>query len=109
MRLDAVVVLNFERTVDLFPQFVENLARRAGDGDVFQMPWPRKIDSKLTLYPAGAESEQRNAIAQANRFAHIIGHENNGASRFRPAALEFVMEQVTSLRVQCGERLIHQQ
>ena len=57
----------------------------------------------------GTESEQNDAIAQANRFADIVRDENDGASGFGPDAFQFVVQQVAGLGVESGERFVHQQ
>ena len=105
----SFVVLNFERAVDLFPQFFENLARRLGDRCILQMAWTRQVDEKLTLDSSRTESKQHHTIAQPDRLAYDVGNEDDGSAGLRPDALQFVVQQIAGLRVQRGEGLIHQQ
>ena len=52
---------------------------------------------------------QHHAISQTHSFAHVVSNENDGAAGFRPDALQFVVQQIASLRVECGEGFVHQQ
>ena len=109
MRLHALVVLGFEGAVNLVAQFIENVTGGAGDGRIFKMSWAGQFDRELALDAAGTEGQKNDAIAEANRFANVVGHENDGASGLAPDALQLVVQQVTSLGVEGGERFVHQQ
>src|SRR6202007_1012613 len=107
-RLHAVVVLGFERLVDLLPQFVKDFAGGASYGRVFEVARAGQRDRELALDAAGTESQENDAIAEANCLSHIVGDEDDGASGFAPDALQFIVQQVASLRVKRGERFVHQ-
>ena len=109
MRLYAFVVFGFEGAVNLVAQFVENFAGGAGDVRIFEMARARQVDGEFALHAAGAEGQKNDAIAEANRFADIVGDEDDGASGLAPDALEFVVQQVASLGVERGEGLVHQE
>src|SRR5579864_2067952 len=69
----------------------------------------RQINGKLRFDAAGPEAEEGNAIAQPYRLADVVRHKNHSPSGFGPDALQFVVQQVASLSVKCGEGLVHQQ
>src|SRR5579863_9829945 len=109
MRLDARAVFGFEGTVNFFAKFIEDFAGGAGYFEIFKMARPRQFNRKLALDAAGPESQKNYAIAQANRLAHVVRDEDDGAPRVAPDALEFGAQQVACLGVERGDRLIHQQ
>src|SRR5581483_5397341 len=109
VRLHSLLILLGERTIDLFAKLAKDLARRGGNIEVFKVPRTRKVDLELAFHAARAEGEQDHAIAEADCFTHVVRDKDNGASGFSPKALEFIMQQVARLRVQGGERLVHQQ
>src|SRR5882672_7939241 len=73
-------ILRFQGLVDFVAQTVENFARGAGDLDFFQMAWAREVHSEFLFDAARPESHQRNAVGEADGFAHVVGHEDDGAS-----------------------------
>ncbi len=72
------------------------------------MAGTRQFDGEFAFHAAGTESEQNDAIAEANGLTDVVRDEDDGASGFAPDALEFVVQQVAGLRVESGERLVHQ-
>src|SRR5512144_311241 len=75
-------ILRFQGLVDFVAQTVEDFARGPGDLDFFEMTRAWKIYREFLLYSAGPESHQRNAVAEADCFAHVVGYEDHRASGF---------------------------
>src|ERR1700758_4235629 len=102
-------IFRFQRFVDLFPQMLQDLARRSRHFDFFEMTRTRQLNFKLMLDAGGAEGEHHHPVSQADRLAYVMRDEDDGAAGFCPDALQFVVQQVSSLRVQRGEWLVHQE
>src|SRR3981081_4552361 len=109
VRLHSLVVFNLKRAIDLFTQFIENLAGRACYIHIFQMPWPRKVNREFPLYTARPEGKQAYAIPEAYSLSHVVRNEDDGAPGLGPYALQFIVQKVTGLRIECGEGFVHQQ
>src|SRR5690242_5716800 len=104
-----MTVLRLQGLVDFFAQVIENLARRFRDCHMFQLTRTWQVDKEFPLHSTRSKGKQHYAISQPHCLAYVVGHENNGASSFRPDSLQFVMQQISSLRIKCGEWLIHQE
>ena len=85
------------------------MSRACAQHIFFHLTWPRQVHRKFLFHSSRAKSQQRHAIAQPCRFAHIMRDEDDGAAGFRPYALQFIVQQIASLGVERGERLVHQQ
>jgi hypothetical protein len=107
--LHSHAVLNLQGAINLFPQFVKYRARRVGDVDVFQDSRPGQIDWELALNPTRAKSQKNYAIAESNCLTHVMCDENDGAPGLSPYPLQFFVQQISSLGVECGEGFVHQQ
>src|SRR6267378_1546575 len=95
--------------VDFFAKMPEDSLRHRGDLGIFDMTRPRQRDGKLCFDAARSVAQNENAIAEANRFAHIVGDEDDGLSGLAPDTLELVVEQVAGLRIESGKWFIHQE
>ena len=59
--------------------------------------------------PAGPAREQHDPIAEADRLAHVVRHEQTVLPVVAPQRLELVVEDVARHRVERPERFVHQQ
>src|SRR2546425_11588036 len=67
----------------------------------------RQVNIEFPLDASRTKSKERDTIAEADCFANIMRDENNGATGFRPDALELVVQEIATLRIQRRERLVH--
>jgi hypothetical protein len=79
------------------------LSGKTGVGTVFFGDFP------FLHHAAGPGGQQKDALAQPDRLADVVGHKDDGASGFLPDALKFVVQQVAGDGVQGRERLIHEE
>jgi hypothetical protein len=95
--------------IDLFAKMPEDSLGHGGDLGIFDVARPRQRDRKLSFDTARPVAQNENAIAEADRFAHIVSDEDDGLSGLAPNALKLVVKQVAGLRIESGEWFIHQQ
>src|SRR5256885_11233195 len=88
-----MAVFRLQGPVNLLAQVVENLARGFCDRHIFQMTRPWQANQEFPLYSSRTEGKQHHTISQSHRFAYVMRHEDNGASSFRPDALQFRSEE----------------
>src|SRR2546425_13154833 len=69
----------------------------------------RQVNIEFPLDASRTKSKERDTIAEADCFANIMRDENNGATGFRPDALELGVQEIASLRIQRREQLLHQE
>src|SRR5436305_6467008 len=69
----------------------------------------RQVNIEFPLDASRTKSKERDTIAEADCFANIMRDENNGATGFRPDALELVVQEIAGLLIQRRERLVHQE
>src|SRR5205807_3033976 len=90
----------------------EGVSNSAGIGrelDAVQVARSRQLDYKFLLHPSRMRRKKQDPITQANRFANVVGDEDNGfASRF-PNALEIAIELLAGEGIEGGEGFIHQE
>src|SRR5687768_7727121 len=79
------------------------LSGKTGVGTVFFSDCP------FLDHAAGPRGQQQHALAQADRLADIVRHEDDGAPRFLPDALKFVVQQVPGDGIQGREGLVHEE
>src|SRR5579884_2579510 len=103
-----IAVLLLQRLIDLLTQIIQDLARGLGNAHILELPWTIQLDFVLALYSARPEGQQRNAISEPHSLTNIVCNEDDGTSGLRPDALQFVMQNVTGLRVQRRKWLVHQ-
>src|SRR6516225_6439302 len=84
-------VFGRKRFIDFVAQAVEDLVSGAGHLDFLEVAGAGKIDEKLFLDASGAEGHEGDTIAQADRLAHVVGDEDDGASGFGPDLFQLVV------------------
>src|SRR6266704_1362034 len=67
----------------------------------------RDVDDLLD--PARPGRQHRDPLAEVHRLLDAVGDEHDGLAGLLPDAQQLVLEAVAGLRVQRGERLVHQQ
>src|SRR5882672_11968591 len=95
--------------VDFFAKMPEDSFGHGGDLGIFDVARTRQRDGKLCFDAARPVAQNENTIAEADRFAHIVGDKDDGLPGLAPDALELVVEEVAGLRIQGCEWLVHQQ
>src|SRR5580765_2957584 len=84
-----------------------------GAGDLADLPRADlsrtlEIDDELLGHATWPAGQQHDAIAQADRLAHVVGHEDDGQPALPPEPLQLVVEEVTGHGVEGPEGLVHQ-
>ena len=95
--------------VDFLAKMPEDSFGHGGDLGIFDVTRPRQRDGKLCFDAAWPVAQNENTIAEADRFAHIVGDKDDGLSGLAPDALELVVKEVAGLRIQSSEWFIHQE
>src|SRR6266481_7771950 len=95
--------------VDFFAKMPEDFLGHGGHFGIFDVARPRQRDGELCFDAAWAVAQNEDTIAEADRFAHIVGDEDDGLPGLAPDAFELVVEEVAGLRIQSCEWLVHQQ
>src|SRR6266403_6286455 len=95
--------------VDFFAKMPEDFLGHGGHLGILDMTRPRQRDGKFCFDAAWPVAQNENTIAEADRFAHIVGDKDDGLPGLAPDALELVVEEVAGLRIQSSEWLIHQE
>src|SRR6267142_4094922 len=95
--------------VDFFAKMPEDSLGHGGNLGIFDMTRPHQRDGKLRFDAARPVAQNENAIAEADRFAHIVSDKDDGLSGLAPDALELVVEQVAGLCIQGCEWFVHQE
>ena len=62
------------------------VAASVGDLGRVEAPRPLDVDGVLLDDPAGPAREQDDAVAEAHRLAHVVGHEDHASGRSRARA-----------------------
>src|SRR5581483_683590 len=106
-RFKAVLLL--KRFIDLFTKVDQDIAGGTGDLDVLQLTRAWQVNLVFALHLAGTEGEQRYSVSQAHGLADIVGNENDRPASLGPDAFKLVVQQIAGLRIECGERFIHEQ
>src|ERR1700683_2004368 len=100
--------LRLNRFLDFTAKVVHDMAGDLDDLRVFHLARAGERDLDFALDPAGAERKNDDAIAQTGGFADVVGDENNGLAGLAPDAFELVVKEIAGLRIESGERLVHQ-
>ena len=69
----------------------------------------RQRNRELAADAAGMRRHQQHPVAEADRLAHVVRHEDDRLAALRPDALDVAVELLARHRVERGERLVHQQ
>jgi hypothetical protein len=92
----------------IIPQHGRDLLRQVDHGIIVNVPRPRQIDREFLFDAARPRRENEHAVAEHNRFAHIVRDKEDRLRRIRPNVLQFVVQHIARLRVERAEWLIHQ-
>src|SRR5687767_1557085 len=96
-------------TSDLLAETVADRHRQRGDLGRLDPSVAADGDRELGDGPAGAARKDDDPVAQADRLAHVVGHEQDRESAVAPEELELFVEQVAGQCVECAEGLVHEQ
>src|SRR4051794_31409730 len=88
---------------------VGDLGGLAGHLGGVDAPGPAVGDREVLDHPAGPAAQQHDPVAEPDRLAHVVGHEQDGELLLPPDPLELVVQEVPGHRVERAERLVHQQ
>jgi len=66
-----------------------------------------QVDVNHLLEPSWPRGEYRNALAEVHRLFNAVRDEHDRLASSSPDAQHFVLQQLSRLRVQRGERLVH--
>ena len=97
------------RRQHFFAQVGQHLARGVHQRVVFDVARARQLALELALDAPRTRRHQQHPVAQHQRLAHVVRDEQDRLAGLRPDVLQLVVERVARLRVERGERLIHQQ
>src|SRR5215207_8543604 len=100
--LRPVFALN-DRVFDLEDLFDERWRIRLLDG-----ARTGKVDIEDVRDTSRPRSEYDDAVRQQDRFADVMGHEDDGLAGLHPELLDQEVHFVTGERIERAERLIHQ-
>src|SRR5882724_9151665 len=99
----ALRLFHAEQTIDAAAVLAELLA-----GLDVERAWMRQVDAEIVGHTGGPSREHDNACSKKNRFADAMCHEYDGLFRFTPDAKQLEIHLFACQRIQCAERLIHQ-
>ena len=107
-RLPRIVDLLTHHFLHLGPQLLHDASDVVGD-IALDHPRPRQRDGLVELHASRPRRHQHDAVAQADRLAHVVRHEDDGLSGRAPDLGQLDVQDVARLRVERGERLVHEQ
>src|SRR5262245_43461214 len=93
----------------LLAQPVRDLTGLGRDLGRVHAPRPRDADRELGRDASRSAREQHHAVAEADRFADVVGDEHHRLVGGAPQSLELVVQKVARHRVERAERLVHEQ
>src|SRR5262249_2084155 len=71
--------------------------------------WTRQRHVEHLAYAPGRVGHDKHPIRQEHRFLDAVGDEHDGFAVALPDLEQFVLQVLARQRVECAERLIHQQ
>ena len=104
-----IVFLLFLHAIDLLAQLLHDFGGDGGDAFVVEVAGPRELHVDDLFDAARARGHEHDAVAQTHRLADVVRYEDDGFLRSEPHPLELFVERLARLRVEGGERLVHEQ
>ena len=68
-----------------------------------------RVDHLLVQNAPGARSHEHDAVGEPNGLANVVRHEDDRLAGRAPDPLDLALEDLARLRVERGERLVHQE
>src|SRR5579871_1769371 len=94
--------------LDLLPDPVDIGDERGGSLDV-EGARARQIDGDALLQTARPAAEHQHAVGEKDRLVDLMGDEQHGLASLLPDAHQLGLHDLAGLRIERGERLVHQE
>src|SRR5258708_9590983 len=98
-----------ELLAERMPDMLEQFGITRCLTDVHRVARPREVNLEHILDPAGTCREQDDAVSQRQRFAEIVGYEQDGLLLAIPDPQQHLMHIDLGVSIERAERLVHQQ
>src|SRR5688500_1952804 len=95
-------------TIDLVLDFLAHQVHQLADLSRVDVPRVRQLDSDLAADASRVRVQHDDPVGQSDRLADRVRDEEYGLARLHPQFLELLVQQRAGLRIEGGERLVHE-